>query len=212
MYRAQATVRGAADRGRLTSAQGLLGDTSTARPWSSPLFRSSLVPMVLADDDRQYVAANAASCLLLRMPEDEVLKRSIDDVTPPETRPQVGRLWDAFIREGPQRGTFELLMPDGPRLHVEYSATAKVQPGRHLSILLFPPGRREHRLSDQAPARSLLTVREREVLGMVAMGMGSSWIAATLGVSSSTSSMPAHRRFLTPASWFRRAKLGRHPT
>jgi PAS domain S-box-containing protein len=186
MYRAQATVRGAPERGRLTSAHRPHGDAGGARSWSSPLFRSSLVPMVLADDDRQYVAANAAACLLLRLPEDEVLKRRIDDLTPPENRSQVGPMWDAFIRDGTQRGTFELLMPDGPRVQVEYSATANVQPGRHLSILVFPPGRREHRLSNQSPARSLLTVREREVLGMVAMGMGSSWIAATLGVSSST--------------------------
>src|SRR5205807_1414288 len=84
-YGAQATVSGARERGRLTSPHRLVGDASAARSWSGALFRSSLVPMVLADDDRQYVAANAASCLLLRLPEDEVLKRRIDDVTPPET-------------------------------------------------------------------------------------------------------------------------------
>jgi PAS domain S-box-containing protein len=162
------------------------GDASPARSWSRTSFRSSLVPMVVADDERRYVAANAAACLLLRLPEEEVLKRTIEDLTPPENRSRIGPLWDTFIRDGTQRGTFELLMPDGPRVLVEYSATANVQPGRHLSILMFPPGRGDHRLPDPAPARTILTAREREVLGMVAMGMGSSWIAQALGVSSST--------------------------
>lgn len=142
--------------------------------------------MVIADNKRRYTAANAAACLLLRLPEEEVVGRSIEDLTPPENRAQVAALWEAFIRGGTQRGTFELLMPDGPRVQVEYSATANIQPGRHLSILMFPPSRKEHRPPDRPPSPLLLTTREREVLGMVAMGMGSSWIAYTLGVSRST--------------------------
>lgn len=142
--------------------------------------------MVIADDGRHYVAANPAACLLLRLPEEEVLKRTIEDLTAPENRSQVGRLWEAFVRDGTQRGTFELLMPDGPKVRVEYSATANIEPGRHLSIFLFPPGSRERRPQDRSAGQALLTEREREVLGMVAMGMGSSWIAATLKVSTST--------------------------
>lgn len=142
--------------------------------------------MVIADDGRHYVAANPAACLLFRLPEEEVLKRMIEDLTPPENRSQVGPLWEAFVRDGTQRGTFELLMPDGPRVRVEYSATANIEPGRHLSIFLFPPGGRERRPQDRSAGQALLTEREREVLGMVAMGMGSSWIAATLEVSTST--------------------------
>jgi PAS domain S-box-containing protein len=143
--------------------------------------------MVIADDQRRYVAANPAACLLLRLPEEEVLGRRIEELTPPENRSQIEALWDAFIEDGVQEGTFELLMPDGARVTVEYSATANVEPGRHLSILMFPPG------NGQAPARErtreprgLLTKREREILGMVAMGRGSTWIAAELGVSAST--------------------------
>jgi DNA-binding NarL/FixJ family response regulator len=90
------------------------------------------------------------------------------------------------MRDGVQEGTFELMMPDGARLHVDYSATANVEPGRHLSILMFPPvaGNRHQRQTSER--RALLTRREREVLGMVAMGRGSLGIAAELGLSAST--------------------------
>ncbi|HEY6524470.1 MAG TPA: LuxR C-terminal-related transcriptional regulator [Solirubrobacteraceae bacterium] len=152
-----------------------------------PSFRSSLLPMVIADDGRRYVAANPAACLLLRLPEEAVLRLSVDDLTPSEARGRLDELWAAFLGEGTQRGTFELQMPDGPRLAVEYSATAHLEPGRHLSILMFPPtgGDLEHE-PGQTESPELLTDREREVLNLVAMGMGSTWIASALGVSSST--------------------------
>jgi PAS domain S-box-containing protein len=140
--------------------------------------------MVIADDERRYVAANQAACLLLRLPEEEVLGRTIDDFSPPEARVHVDALWDAFIRDGTQEGTFELLMPDGQRVAVEYSATAGVAPGQHLSILMFPPGR-SGRTAGSRP-RSVLTGREREVLALIAMGQSSALIAAELNVSTST--------------------------
>jgi PAS domain S-box-containing protein len=151
-----------------------------------PSFRSSLLPMVVADDQRRYVDANPAACLLLRLPEEEVLRLRVDDLTPPEGREHLDDLWAAFLREGTQRGTFELQMPDGPRLAVEYSATGHIEPGRHLSILMFPPSGEVTDDRARPAGTEVLTDREREVLNLVAMGMGSTWIAATLGVSSST--------------------------
>jgi PAS domain S-box-containing protein len=154
--------------------------------WPGPSFGLSLVPMVVADDDRRFVAANTAACLLLRLSEAEVLTRRVDDLTPAASRDAMDALWSAFIEDGTQRGRFELLMPDGAQLEVEYSATANIEPGRHLSIFLFPPGDVELEDEPPPPEQPLLTDREREVLGCVAMGMGSTWIAAALGVSSST--------------------------
>jgi DNA-binding CsgD family transcriptional regulator len=149
-----------------------------------PSFWRSLVPMVIAGDDRRYVAANPAACLLLRLPEEEILRLTVDDLTPPENRSQIGPLWDAFIRDGTQEGEYELLMPDGARVRVEYSATANIEPGQHLSILMFPPGRIERDAA--ARSESVLTSREREVLAMVAMGRSSASIAGALGVATST--------------------------
>ena len=134
-----------------TRTHGAVGNAAALRTWTRASFRSSLVPMVIADDGRHYVAANPAACLLFRLPEQELLKRSIEDVTPLENRSQVASMWEAFVREGTQRGVFELLMPDGPTVRVEYSATANIEPGRHLAIFLFPPGNRE-RAAPGSPA------------------------------------------------------------
>src|SRR5579884_2987733 len=142
--------------------------------------------MVLADDERRYVAVNQAACLLLRLPETAVLKLRIEDLTPPPNRIHVERLWRDFIQQGVQEGTFDLLVPDGGSVRVEYSASANVEPGRHLAIWVFPPS--DWRGPSEAPEgrRTLLTAREREVLAMVAMGHATSYIAAALGVSAST--------------------------
>ena len=153
--------------------------------WSRASFLGSLVPMVIADDSRRFVAANPAACLLLRLAEAEVVRLRVDDLTPLENRSQMDALWEAFLRDRVQEGTFELMMPDGARLEVEYSSTANVEPGLHVSILMFPPGGGGRR-PDPSEARQTLTEREREVLGMVAGGWGTSWIAAELKVSSST--------------------------
>jgi PAS domain S-box-containing protein len=154
--------------------------------WSRASFGSSLIPMVIADDERRYVAANAAACLLFRLPEEEVLRLRIDELTPPENRQHVEPLWRDFIRAGVQEGAFELLMPDGGKVAVEYSATANVEPGRHLSVLMFPPSETSRGPTASREQPGLLTTREREVLAMVAMGRGTSWIAAELGISAST--------------------------
>jgi PAS domain S-box-containing protein len=149
-------------------------------------FDSSLVPMLIADDHRQYVDANRAACLLLRCTREEVLRRKIDDLTPPESRAGAAALWDAFLRDGTQSGTFELLMPDGPRLQVDYSATANIEPGRHLSILLVASGEDPVPLPVADSESPLLTDREREVLALIAMGESSAAIAATLVISPAT--------------------------
>jgi PAS domain S-box-containing protein len=146
-------------------------------------FDNSLVPMLVADDRRHFVGANRAACLLLRLRHDEILELAIDDLTPPESRPNIDRLWEAFLRDGTQSGSYELLMPDGPRMWVEYSATANIGPGRHLSLFLIPTAEPEDSPADRSDTLRRLTLREREVLALIAMGNGSAAIAAALDVS-----------------------------
>lgn len=149
-------------------------------------FASSLIPMVLADDERRLVDANAAACLLLRMPRERVLELTIDDLTPAEARGAVEGMWRQFLADGVQSGTYDLAMPDGGLVHVDYSATASHSPGRHLSILMPRYGNGADAGAQPEGAERGLTERELEILALVAMGRASGAIAATLGISAAT--------------------------
>jgi DNA-binding CsgD family transcriptional regulator/DNA-binding transcriptional MerR regulator len=150
-------------------------------------FEATLIPMLVADDQRRYVDVNQAACLLLRLRKDDVLRLRIDDLTPPGSEDETEALWNAFIRDGTQSGTFELGLPDGARLPVDYSAKAHVEPGRHLSLLYFPASKANSRSSvRKGSGLGALTEREREVLTLIAGGERGASIASALGVSQAT--------------------------
>jgi hypothetical protein len=106
-------------------------------------FDQSLTPMLIVNDQGSS-SRNTALCLLLRL------------------HSAMEENWGTLMREGVLSGPFELLMPDGPRMHVEFSATANVEPGRHLSIFTVPPTNPDV-VPEQSGAQRL-TVRERQVL------------------------------------------------
>ena len=147
--------------------------------------------MLLADDQRRYVDANRAACELLGMSREEVLELRIDDLAAPELRGRTEEMFAAFIEDGSQAGSFRLKVPDGREIDCLYSATANVTPGVHLSVFMAP---------DVADAevdltvtedvneteRTLLNDREREVLGLLALGDSYPEIAAKLHLSPET--------------------------
>jgi DNA-binding CsgD family transcriptional regulator len=147
-------------------------------------FEESLTPMLVFDDQRRFVGVNAAMCLLLRLDRAAALRMTIEDLIPPELRRAMEDNWSTLMREGVLSGPFELLMPDGPRVRVEFSATANVEPGRHLSIFVVPPNKAD--VLPEPSAAQRLTVRERQVLTMVAMGESGAAIADVLGISRAT--------------------------
>jgi PAS domain S-box-containing protein len=144
--------------------------------------------MLVADDRGRYVDANRAACLLLRLPRVRVLELTIDDLTPPENRAPMRALWEESLNLGTQGGLFEMKMPDGGRVEVEYSATANVTPGRHMAILDFPPSESAHpAVAREMTARHTpLSDREREVLARVAAGQTGEAIADALSISVAT--------------------------
>lgn len=99
------------------------------------IFDGSLDPMLLADDDARYVDANPAACTFLGLEREELLARRVIDFTPEEARAEFSAVWKRFLLEGKQRGEYGLHLPDGRLCDVEFSATANVRPGQHLSIL-----------------------------------------------------------------------------
>ncbi len=167
-------------------------------------------PMLLVDDQRRCVTANAPACDLLGIQPVEVPWRRIDDFALAEDRKRLDEQWEAFLAHGAIEGWYQLPRPTGDLLPVEFSATANVLPGRHLSVVMprtgrasgadahggvVPAGRRiaisrlEPRWTRIVPrdAEQLpLTERESEVLGLVAGGLRGGDIAEHLVLSAET--------------------------
>jgi DNA-binding CsgD family transcriptional regulator len=162
-------------------------------PRAHPLFVRSLNPMLIVDDERRYVDANAAACLFMRLSREEICKLRIDDVTPPHMRAGMPALWTEFLkgrfsRAGMQALGWAFQMPDGTRVAVDLSSTPDFQLGRHLAIVVFPPAEDVDERVARAPMpeSGVLTKREREVLTLVALGNTGVQIAAELFVSPAT--------------------------
>lgn len=186
-------------------------------------------PMVLIDDQRWCVTANAPACGLLEMVPEAVPWCRIDDFTSARDRDRVDELWEAFLANGTMEGWYQLPLPTGAVLPVEFSATANVLPGRHLSVVVprvggpllaaasdphaedlrvergrFSITRRRAEWVRIAPpdSRQLpMTDREREVLGLIAGGLQSARIAERLVLSTETIKSHAQNAM---------AKLGAH--
>ena len=146
------------------------------------VFDGSAVPMVIADDERRYVDANAAALEALDMTREQLLRRRIDDlaVGDGDGNGRVEIAWRRFRNDGRASGNVDLQLPSGRRASFRFSSVADVGPGRHLSILM--PARDGSTL----PPRGRLSTREREILGRVARGQDGPEIAEALVVSPAT--------------------------
>lgn len=154
------------------------------------VFHRSCTPMILADNERRHVDANAAARLLLRMSLHELRAIRGDDLFPAQRRPLFEELWSTLMREGVVAGEVPLRFTDGPQMTMAYCGAANILPGGHL-IVFLPASWPEDELGgfvDQRPpaASGQLTEREREVLTMVARGADVTEIAAQLTLSSHT--------------------------
>ena len=154
----------------------------------SALFQETTVPMVLLDDDRRYVDANAPARSLLGLSLGELRRLRVDDLTPPYMRSRLEAHWSRMMSTG-QVMSPEVARPEGPFLGIAFFAIANALPGRH--VLAFSlPGLRDGQTAEapaEEPARSrLLTPRELEVLELAASGLKGPEIATELVLTSAT--------------------------
>jgi len=91
--------------------------------------------LLLANDERHYVAGNAAARELLGVTHQELAQKRIDDFLPPDLRDQVDDIWAEFHRAGTQTADITLHKEDGRRVDVKFTAKSNLLPGHHLSVL-----------------------------------------------------------------------------
>ena len=98
------------------------------------LIDEASVAVVVADDDRRYVDANAAACDLLGISHDELIGMRVEEITG-TSADRIEEAFAGFRRAGVLVGTFPIPSPVGPR-NVPYIAVADVAPGRHMAIFI----------------------------------------------------------------------------
>ncbi len=97
------------------------------------IFDYALDPLLLLDDQRRLVDANAAACALFEAERHELTGHVIDEFLNRTSADEFAAQWDEILRSGEGHG--ELIVPGVEREHViEFSFKARVVPQRHLFI------------------------------------------------------------------------------
>jgi PAS domain S-box-containing protein len=165
-------------------------DTSAGRTGWEPLFRlvfeRSSHPIVLLDDDRRILDANAAAATLWGGSRSELVGRSMVDSIEPSERQVATREWQAFLRSGDYSGSRELVRADGTRVQVAFAARLALIGGRRVAVYVAT-SKDDHELEGgHLQAELPLTSREREVVTLIALGHDTKEIAADLHISPET--------------------------
>jgi PAS domain S-box-containing protein len=139
-------------------------------------------PAIVADDLRRCVDANGAALRLTGLTREQLLGRPIDEIAGEEVGSRIPALWWTLVTGGSLAGRLPIRTADG-EVRVEFSAVANVEPGRHVTVLI-PAGAavRSADLSGRRP----LSLRELEVLELVARGATSGAIAEELLIGATT--------------------------
>lgn len=178
-------------------------------------FDRSQHPILIVDDQRRWVTGNVAACDLLGISPEEIPWHTLDEFTPPEARAGLEEQWKAFLADGAAEGWYQLHVPTRGLVPVEFSATANVLPGRHLSVFIPPEALSTEQVrsalapnepwgsvpADHNGGRLRLTDRECEVMTLVASGLQSGDIADRLFLSPETIKSHVHNAM---------GKLGAH--
>jgi PAS domain S-box-containing protein len=159
-------------------------DALEAAQWQSEstfrvLFERTSDAVFLTDDQATFIDANPAGCDLYGLSADQLRRRTIFELTPPDLVGELKELWQGFRSHGQLTSEAEILSGAGKRHRVEVRAKANFVPRRHLVILMEAAAEGEA----DGPVRPRLTPREREVFRLLALGFTGSEVAERLVLS-----------------------------
>ncbi len=145
--------------------------------------------MVLLDGDRRIVDANGAYLKLLGYRREQIINRPIYafNVDGPQMSPAE---WRAAMAAGDFSGERELSAADGSKVRMQCAATTEIVTGRRLVLLVAlstsrsGPHFRRTTAHDTEPRA--LSQREREIVGLVALGHTGPEIADELHIAHDT--------------------------
>lgn len=98
------------------------------------VFENSLDGMILMDDTGRYVDVNPSGCEMLGYTREELLRLTVFDVTPPESRAPARALLGQFLTAGTLSGEYTVVCKNGSRRHLEFRSVANILPGLHLGV------------------------------------------------------------------------------
>ena len=120
------------------------------------------IDAILIGEGPVFTDANPAACALIGLPRERIVGRSFTEFHRPREQGELERIFSTMLREGSVRGHVDVVRGDGEIRHVEFAATANIQPGVHLSILHDVTERRQRELMSERYA--LLSRHARDIV------------------------------------------------
>jgi DNA-binding CsgD family transcriptional regulator len=153
------------------------------------IFYASSVPLIMVDDERRYIHANAPALLAFRTNLAQLRQLRLGDLTPPHRLHMLDALWRRLSERGAVADRYDVLNRDGTTLKVVFYARTLVPGERHV-IAFAPAGWSTLELVGGPTVvrsrRSDLTAREIELLELAAEGRSGPRIAEELSLSPAT--------------------------
>lgn len=152
------------------------------------VFTRSRNPMLLADGERRMVEVNPALIEFTGYAREQLVGSRIDRFLAPDEWRSIDAEWRAFQSRGTYEGERSVVRADGRAVPVQYAGHwARVDDRPRALYVVLNADLEPLRLADEElPAAEVLTPRELEVVGRVAMGERAHEIAEALGIAPST--------------------------
>jgi PAS domain S-box-containing protein len=141
------------------------------------VFRRSLVPMFVLDDDAVYIDVNDAACGAVGLSREDFVGRRLGFGTDRARQADVARMWGQFLRAGHLVAPYQYRTGAGATVRMNIVCTAHVpEPGHHFSMYWKAPER----------TNGTLSPRENEIVVLLAAGLSGEQIARRLHLSPET--------------------------